>query len=264
MNFSQQVIWITGASSGIGEALAYACAHAGATLILSARRESELERVRKECPHPDRVHVVPLDLSKLEGIEDTVAEWHGRLGRIDMLINNGGISQRSLTQEGSLEVDRRIMEVNFFGQIILTKAVLPYMLAQKRGHFVVMSSLTGKFGFPLRSAYAASKHALHGFFESLYLESKGEGIQVTMVNPGRIKTQVSVNALTKDGTASGEMDPGQEAGLSATTCAARILRAVHQGRYEVTIGSLGERAMVMFKRYLPRLFHVIASRISAR
>lgn len=264
MQFQDQVVWITGASSGIGEALAYEFARAGATLLLSARREAELARVRAACPAPERVHLAPLDLSQTDDIEALVATWQQRLGRIDYLVNNGGISQRALAHEATMAVNRRVMEVNFFGQIALTRAVLPYMLAQQRGHLVVISSITGKFGFPLRAAYAASKHALHGFFESLYLENRPQGIRVTLVNPGRINTDIPLHALTADGSPQGESDPSLAVGMSPTRCAQLIIRAVRRGRYEVTIGSLGQRIIVWLKRFWPTAFHVIAGRVPAR
>jgi short-subunit dehydrogenase len=205
--------------------------------------------------------VAPLDLHHTEGIEDLVAHWQQRLGRIDVLVNNGGISQRALAHEANMAVNRQVMEVNFFGQIALTRALLPYMLAQGRGHLVVISSLTGKFGFPLRAAYAASKHALHGFFESLYLETRNQGIRVTMVNPGRIATAISLHALQADGRPQGSMDDTLAQGMSPARCADLILRAVHRNRYEVTIGSFGQRTMVWLKRVWPRAFHFIAARI---
>lgn len=264
MEFQDRVIWITGASSGIGEALAYAFARQGATLILSARRESELRRVQAACPQPDRVHVAPLDLSQTEAVEALVAEWHQRLGHIDLLVNNGGISQRGLAHETEMHVNRRMMEVNFFGQIALSRALMPYFLQQQRGYFVVISSVTGKFGFMLRSAYAASKHALHGYFESLYLESRKQGIQVTMVNPGRIATAISLHALQADGSPQGSEDPSLAAGMPPGRCADLIVQAVRRGRYEITIGTFGERLMVWFKRLVPSIFHFIAAKVPAR
>jgi dehydrogenase/reductase SDR family member 7B len=264
MEFQDRVVWITGASSGIGEALAYAFARQGAILILSARREAELQRVKAACSQPDRVHVAPLDLSQTEAVDTLVAQWYQRLGRIDLLVNNGGISQRGLAHQTEMPVNRRMMEVNFFGQIALSRALMPYFLQQQSGHFVVISSITGKFGFMLRSAYAASKHALHGYFESLYLESRDQGIQVTMINPGRIATAISLHALQADGSPQGREDPSLAAGMSPERCAEQILRAVKRGRYEITIGTLGERLMVWFKRLVPSLFHFIAAKVPAR
>lgn len=264
-NFQDKVVWITGASSGIGEALAYQFAQKGATLILSARRVTELERVKATCGEDkaDRIHIVPLDLTQTEGVEALANEWVKKLGHIDVLINNGGISQRSLAVETPMSVDRRIMEVNYFGQVALTKAVLPHMIKQQSGHIAAISSLTGKFGFPLRSAYAASKHALHGYFETVLLENHANGIGVTVVNPGRIKTAISINALGKDGEATGVMDPGQAKGLPADVCAARIIRAIQRNRPDVTIGK-ADVLMVYFKRYIPGLFRAIAKRIDPR
>ncbi|MCL4141134.1 UNVERIFIED_CONTAM: hypothetical protein GTU68_040891 [Idotea baltica] len=264
MEIRDKVVWITGASSGIGEALTYASVEAGAKVIISARRVEELNRVKSQCgARQDRVFIEPMDLAQLDDIENRVKEWAEKLGRIDILINNGGISQRAETHETPLSVDRRIMEVNYFGQITLTKAVLPYMMSQKSGHIAIITSISGKFGFPLRSAYAASKHALHGFFESLMLEQTDTGVGVTLVNPGRIKTNISLNALTKDGTAHGEMDPGQEKGISAEACAQAILKAIRKNKPEVNIGK-GDIALVYLKRYVPGIFRWIARRVSAK
>lgn len=232
-------------------------------MILSARRVEELERVKNQTGKPDWVHIVPLDLSQTEAVAELAAAAHQHWGRIDILINNGGISQRETVDKTQLMVDRRIMEVNYFGQIALTKAVLPYMLSQGAGHIAAISSLTGKFGFPLRSAYAASKHALHGFFESLYLELKDQGIGVTLVNPGRIRTHISLHALTGDGKEHQQMDPGQDKGMTAEVCARKILRAIARQKVEVNIGGT-EILMIYFKRYVPWLFRWIAGRVEAK
>ncbi|GAB4430964.1 MAG: SDR family NAD(P)-dependent oxidoreductase [Bacteroidia bacterium] len=264
MDVKDRVVWITGASSGIGEALVYACVEAGAWVIASARRVAELERVRAQCgARADRVQVLPLDLAQTGTLAGLAATAVGYRGRIDVLINNGGLSQRSLAHETPLEIDRRLMEVDYFGQVALTKAVLPYMLAQGSGHVAVVSSITGKFGFPLRSAYAAAKHALHGFFETLYLELYDKGIGVTVVCPGRIQTAVSLHALGPDGRPQGVMDPGQAKGMPARVCADRILRAIRRRRAEVYIGGL-DLIMVYLKRYLPTAFRWLARRVSAR
>lgn len=256
-----KIVWVTGASSGIGEALVYEAIAEGAIVIASARRVAELERVKTACgPAGDRVHIAPLDLTQMEAAPELAAHWVEELGRIDVLINNGGISQRGLAAETDLSVDRRIMEVNYFGQIALTKAVLPYMRRQQSGYLVAISSLTGKFGFPQRSAYAASKHALHGFFETVLLEEKPNSIGVTLVNPGRIKTQISYHALTQDGTTHGVMDAAQETGMPPEKCAQQILKAVKKQRPEITIGGK-EVLMVYFKRFIPALFRRIASNV---
>ena len=262
MKIADKIIWITGASSGIGEALVYKALDMQAKgVIISSRRLAELKRVKNACgTHAKKVHIAPLDLtdtSEFENLAESIIKEHGR---IDILINNGGISQRSWVKDTPMEIDRKIMEVNYFGQIALTKAVLPYMLKQQNGHIGVITSLTGKFGFPLRSAYAASKHALHGFFETLLLELKSEGIGVTLVNPGRVHTQISVNSLTKDGSKYGEMDPGQAKGMPADRCAHLILKAIVRNKAEINM-VWPDKVMVYLKRYLPAVFRMAAGRV---
>ncbi|MCU0425313.1 MAG: SDR family oxidoreductase [Candidatus Kapabacteria bacterium] len=258
MNFTNTTVWITGASSGIGEALVHAFAKAGAHIILSARRENELERVKADCMRSfsireERFFVLPLDLAKADSLTLKAQEALRWRGSVDIMIHNGGISQRSLARETALEVDRRVMEIDYFGTIVLTKALLPSMLQQKRGHFVVISSLVGKFGTPLRSGYSAAKHALHGFFDSLRAEAHNDGISVTIICPGFIKTQVSVNAVTGDGSQQGIMDDAQANGMSADECARRILKAIAAKKLEVYIGGR-EKIGVYLKRFVPTLF----------
>src|ERR1035437_8688220 len=207
--FKNKIVWITGASSGIGEALAKAFAAEGAKLILSARRIDELQRVKAELNlSEENCLILPLDLANTSNIDDLTQRVISKFQRIDILLNNGGVSQRSLTKETSLDIDRKIMEVNYFGTVALTKSVLPVMLKQKSGHIVVTSSISGKFGFYLRSAYSASKHALHGFFESLRMEIFNDNVKVLIVCPGKINTNISVNAITADGGKHNKIDDG--------------------------------------------------------
>ena len=258
MSFKDKVVWITGASSGIGEALVYAFVAEGAQVILSARREAELERVKSACgTNADQCTVLPLDLTDTKGLELAAKSVIDQAGRVDILVNNGGMSQRSLAHETDLSVDRRIMEVNYFGQITLTKALLPQMIRQGGGHIAVLSSVTGKFGFYQRSAYAASKHALHGFFETLGMELASKNVYTTLVCPGRIQTNISLHALTKDGSAHAKMDPGQVAGISAEDCARQILHAIRKRKKEVYIGSFSEKLVIYLKRFVPALFYQI-------
>lgn len=261
-NFRNKVVWITGASSGIGEELAYAFSKAGAQLILSARRATELERVKKACSPENKIMILPLDLEKQEEFPVLVSKVVLEFERIDILVNNGGVSQRGNAAETSMEVDRKIMEVNYFGNIALTKAVLPIMKQQGYGHFVIMSSIAGKFGFFLRSAYSAAKHALHGFYESLRLEEEKNGIRVTIVCPGKINTPISLNALSKDGTAHGVMDHNQETGMPADVCAIKILNAVSKNKEEVLVGGKEIKAVTL-KRLFPKLFSRIIRKQSA-
>lgn len=260
---TKKVIWITGASSGIGEATAYKFNQEGYHVILSARKEQELQRVKKHCKFPEHAKVLPLDLMEPQSFADKTKEAIAAFGQVDMVLHNGGISQRSLIKETPLEVDRKLMEVNFFGTIALTKAILPQFIAQKHGQFGVISSLVGKFGSPYRSSYAASKHALHGFFESLRHEHFDENIAVTMICPGFIKTDVSKNALTADGTPLNEMDSAQENGMSAEECAKQIFKALTAKKEEVYIGGK-EKLGIYLKRFVPTIFTKILRKSEVR
>jgi len=260
MSWDGKVVWITGASSGIGEALAHALAGRGARLILSARHEARLREVQAACAHPERHLVLTLDLTDEATLAPAAEAALAHCGQVDVLVHNGGVSQRSLVRDTGIAVDRRIVETNFFGAVALTKAVLPAMLARQAGHFVVISSLVGKFGTPLRSGYSASKHALHGFFDSLRAETWRDGIRVTIVCPGFIRTAVSENALVGDGSAQGTMDRAQEHGMAPEACAERIVRAVERGKDEVLVGGR-ERFAVYLKRVVPGLFNRVIRKI---
>jgi short-subunit dehydrogenase len=252
-SFDNKIVWITGATSGIGEALALEFAKGGAKLVLSARREAELERVKAACSASPEVMVLPLDLGKSEEFAGLTQKVVEHFGRIDFLVNNGGISQRSEAAETSLDVDRKIMEINYFGQVALTKAILPQLQKQQSGHIVTISSLSGKFGFFLRSAYSASKHALVGFFESLRLEERKNGIAVSIVFPGLISTNISTNALTGSGGSHGKMDDKQDTGMPADQCARVIVKGILKQKEEILVGR-GEMKAVHIKRLFPKLF----------
>jgi short-subunit dehydrogenase len=262
--FNNKVVWITGASSGIGEALAQALAGLGARLVLSSRRVEELERVKAGLTgDPANYLVLPLDLEEPESFPGLVERVRARFGRIDVVVHNGGISQRAAVQDSPLALDRKVMAINFFGAVGLTKAVLPVFLSQQSGHFVVISSLVGKFGAPKRSAYAASKHALHGFFESLRAEVWRDRIQVTLVCPGYIRTNISYNAINAAGEKYGRMDRNQLQGMAPETCALRILKAVAASKQEVIIGGK-ETLGVYLKRFFPGLFSRIVRRMNPK
>lgn len=248
MRFDDKTVWITGASSGIGEALAVAWSREGARLVLSARNEQELERVRQACANPERHRVIPLDLTDTQAIH---AAAKGA-GAIDVLVHSGGVSQRALASETDLAVDRAIMETNYFGTVALTKAVLPSMLARRSGHIVPISSVIGYVGIPTRSAYSASKHALHGFFESLRAETAKDGIAVTIVVPGYIRTKVSENALRGDGSAYGKMDETHQRAMRPEDAAPRIIDAVAKKKAEIRVGG-AETLAVLLRRFFPRL-----------
>jgi short-subunit dehydrogenase len=250
-----RVVWITGASSGIGEALAHAFWNRGANLVLSARRGTELERVSRQLGTKASQHIMTLvmDVTDTASIRHHLNLVEDFYGKVDVLINNAGISQRSWAAETPLDVDRRIMEVNYFGTVALTKAILPLMLQARSGAIVVISSISGKFGFYLRSAYAASKHALHGFFDSLRMEVWKQGLEVMIVCPGKIRTNISVNALTADGSTHGRMDPGQETGRAPEDLAEQIIRGLEKGTEELYFGG-SEMKAVWIRQYFPKLF----------
>ena len=254
-SYHNKVVWITGASSGIGEAMAREFANQGAILVLAARNMEKLNQLRDTLPNAEIHTVVPLDLTDLSKVDAVVSSVINQVGRVDVLVNNGGISQRSLVGETPLEMDRKIMEVNFFGAVGLTKALLP-ALRETHGQIIVISSISGKFGFFLRSAYAASKHALHGFFESLALEEEAHGIDVTIVCPGKINTPISISALNAQGERHNKMDHNLETGMSAEECARQIVRAARKNKPEVLIGNK-EILAVYLKRFVPSIFRKI-------
>ena len=260
---SKPVIWITGASSGIGEAAAKKFSKEGFSLVLSSRKTNELQRVKNECTHPEDIRLLPLDLSDSSDFDQKALEAIAFFGKIDIVLHNGGISKRSLIKETKLEVDRKLMEVNYFGTIALTKAILPHFIQRKSGQFAVVTSLVGKFASPYRSSYAASKHALHGFFDTLRAEHYQDGIAVTMICPGFIRTQVSINALTADGSPLGEMDEAQNKGMSPEACAIEIFDAIRSKKEEVYIGGK-ETLAVYLKRFFPGIFSKILRKAKVR
>ena len=246
--FENRTVWITGASSGIGEALAIAWSGEGARVVLSARNMTELERVRRECTDPERHLVLPLDLTDTAAIGAAARQ----VGPVDVLVHSGGVSQRSFAADTDLATDRAIMDLNYFGTIALTKAVLPSMLARRSGHIVPISSVIGYVGIPTRSAYAASKHALHGFFEALRAETAKDGIRITIVVPGYVRTKVSENALRGDGTRHGKLDDTHANAMLPARAAEKIIDAVARGKAEVRVGGK-EIWAVLLRRYFPRL-----------
>ncbi|NQZ43350.1 MAG: SDR family oxidoreductase [Flavobacteriaceae bacterium] len=258
-----KVIWITGASSGIGEELAYQLSQRSCRLILSARRVEELEKVREACQNPDQVAVLPLDIIAYDTMEAKVRQAIDTFGSIDILINNAGISQRSLIMETDFEVYRQMMEVNYFGTVALTKAVLPHFVSRKQGHFVVVSSLMGRFSSPYRSGYCGAKHALHGFFDALRLEHDAGQIDVTLVCPGFVQTEIAKNALTKDGSPQGADDGATQNGLPVAVFCKKMIRAIESARFEVYIGGKEVKGIFM-KRFFPKKLHRLVLKSTVR
>ena len=253
MNFTNQLIWITGASSGIGEALAKALSARGARLVLTARRMEELERVRRECAQPDKVWVYQLDMADHERIPALAEQVVAELGPVNVLINNAGITSRGLVKDTLLEVDKKMMDVNYFGPIALTKALLPHFPKQEGGLIVMISSVIGRFGTALRSSYSASKHALHGFSDALRGEVWQDGIRVVTVIPGYVSTEITVKGLSADGSQLGFMGEGQSKAMAPDVFAEKLLRALDSRKEEILIGGMREMMGVYLKRFFPRL-----------
>lgn len=263
MNLQNTTIWITGASSGIGEACAYLFAKEKANLILTALEADLLTNVQKKCVSlGGKCEILPYDLSDIEGIPALVEKALHCFGRIDIMYNNAGISQRAKAGDTLFEVDKKIMDVNFFAPIRITKLLLPQMIENGGGTFVTTTSISGRFGFPLRSAYCASKHALYGFFETVHAEYYNQNIRCVMVCPGRVKTNISFYALEKNGLQHGKMDAGQADGISVEKAAHKIVKAIRRQKPEVLVGSK-ELLMVYFKRFIPALNRKLARSIKS-
>ena len=262
MFFSDKIVWITGASSGIGKALALELSNQNAKLILSSRNKDDLALVKAACKNPDRVKIITLDLEDYTNLQPKADKAIAAFGTVDILVNNGGISQRSLVKDTAILVDKRIMDINYLGTVVLTKAILPHFIKNKNGHFVVTTSIVGKIGTPLRSSYAASKHALHGFFDSLRAEIHQENIAVTLVCPGFINTNISKNALTGNGTPQQKMDAATANGIEPERFAKIMLKAIEQRKEEVYISGAKEKLGVYIKRLFPKIFSMMIKKMS--
>jgi dehydrogenase/reductase SDR family protein 7B len=261
MFFSNKVIWVTGASSGIGKALAIELSQQNCKLILSSRNKEAIELVKKECKNPMNISVLTLDLENYTSLKQKAAEAILAFGKIDILINNGGVSQRSLAEHTQIEVDKRIMDINYLGTVALSKAILPHFIENKSGQFGVTTSIVGKIGTPLRSSYAASKHALHGFFDSLRAETYKKNIIVTLVCPGFVNTDISKNALTGNGSPQGKLDKATGNGMSPKRFAILMIKAIENRKEEVYISGVKEKLGVYVKRFFPRLFSKLVRKI---
>jgi dehydrogenase/reductase SDR family protein 7B len=263
MKFQGKTAWITGASSGIGEALAAELFGEGATVILTARNITKLHALKAKFDQiePGRCHVIACDVTVQQEIVQSVEKIRQLVNRVDILVNNAGVSQRSYALETDIAIDRELLEVNFFSAVAITKGILPWMISTGGGHVVVISSMAGKYGFRMRSAYAASKHALHGFFETLRAELHDKNVQVTMICPGRVKTDISIHSLTGNGKMYGKMDRGQANGVPVEKCARIIIRSIKRNRKEVFIGG-PELLLLTIKRLCPYLYYWIVNRAS--
>ena len=257
-----QTVWITGASSGIGAACARRYAAEGARLVLTSSSAERLEAVASECRGlgAASVTVLPYDLICVDAVDMLVENAWAAYGGIDIVMLNAGISQRTNVEDTSLDMVRKIMEINYFAPVAIAKTLLPKMVAGGGGKMAVTTSIAGRFGFPLRCAYSSSKFALYGFFETLQAEYHDAGIRVTIVCPGRVSTNISKYALDKGGRPHGIMDPGQANGMSADDAARVITKAVAKGKREVLVGRK-ELLMVYIKRFFPGLCARLARKI---
>ncbi|SDQ79779.1 SDR family oxidoreductase [Flagellimonas zhangzhouensis] len=258
-----KTIWVTGASSGIGKSLVLLLSKHNCNLIISSRNESELIRVKESCENPAKVAVIPLDLANHEELEAISEKAIGVFGKVDMLVNNAGISQRSLIMDTDMSVYKKLIDIDYLGTVALSKAILPHFIAQKSGHFVSVTSLMGKFGSPYRSGYCGAKHALHGFFDVMRMEHEKHGIKVTMICPGFVQTNVAKNALTGDGSPQIKDDVATQNGITPELAAKKIVAAIEKNKFEAYIG--GKEIMgIYLKRFFPKLLHKMVLKSQVR
>lgn len=263
MKKNKKIVWITGASSGIGAALAKIYADRGEKLILSSRRVDALERVKSECQNPENIKILPIDLSDFDAAPAGVQKAIDFFGRIDVLINNAGVSQRSLIVDTQFDVFKKLIEIDYLGTIALSRALRPFFLKQGDGHYVVVSSVMGKYGSPFRSGYVAAKHALHGFFDVMRMEHQKDNIAVTMICPGFVRTPIAMNSLRGDGSVLGEDDLATRKGMVVEDFARKMVRSVDQKKWEISFGGK-ERLGVYLKRLSNKLLHNIVIRSKVR
>ena len=251
-DLSNKTIWITGASDGIGKELSIQLAQLGNRIILTARNKAKLEQTKAILKGDNHI-VFPMDLLKTEAIPQAVNDILTQAGTIDVLINNAGISQRSLIKDTSFDVDRRIMELDYFAAIYLTIALLPHFTTRQTGCIVAISSVAGKLGTPMRSAYCAAKHAIIGFMDSLRAEVFQDNIEVLVVAPGSTKTNISKNALEGNGNNHGVTDPAIENGISVEECVRQIIKGIENNSKEILIARGKEKLAVYVRRFFPKL-----------
>lgn len=256
--------WITGASSGIGEALAKAHLVQGGHCILSGRDEAELRRVADESGAAERTLILPFDVGEFDALPDRVAKAIGFTGAVDILVNNAGISQRSLAKDTQFSVYDKVIEVDLLAPIALTQLMLDHFLARQSGAIIMMSSVAGKVGVPMRTAYCAAKHGLIGYADSLRSEVAGQGIKVLVVTPGSVRTNVSRNAVTADGSARGKSDKAIDQGLEPNFVADEIWNALRNSKREIVLAAGMEAQLPIMKRDDPeKLFDMIEAMVAS-
>lgn len=262
MRFKDKVVWITGASSGIGEALAVAFAKDGAHIILSGRRTDALQKVAGEIA--TETLVLPFETTHYDALPDIIGKALAWKGKVDILVNNAGISQRSLAIETHPNVHHKIINVDLLAPIWLTQLLLPHMVEAKGGHIVGISSVAGRIGAPLRTAYSAAKHGLIGYMDALRAETELlHNIHVTNILPGSIRTDVSRNAMTKDGDRRGKSDDVIDNGMPPEDCARQILDAVDNNVPELIIADGPELLMAQMRQSDPEKLFEMAAQFGA-
>ena len=259
MNQSKKIIWITGASSGIGRGLVQKLNTTDNLLLISSRSNPELTNIKNQSKYPSLIRTFPFDLNNDEEVTDMSNKIIESYRYISQVFHCGGVSQRALANETNMLTSRKIMEVNFFSTINLTNLILPSMIKRGEGDLIIISSLAGKFGAPLRSSYAASKHALHGYYESLRHEVSKHGINIIIITPGFIDTQISKNALMGDGKKYQVQEQGISSGTPVEKCVDQILRAVVKKKKEVRVGGF-ETISILIKRLSPNLLSTLVAR----
>lgn len=263
-NLQGKVVWITGASSGIGKALAYECAAQGAQVILTARRYEELENVRLSLPEPEQHVSIAADITDDAQVEAAYQKVLLAKGRIDWLINNAGLSQRALIADTSMQTERAIMELDYFSQVFLTKTVLPTFLAQKSGRIVFVSSVAGLLGTQYRASYSAAKAAIHMWANSLRAEVAAQGVDVSVLFPGFVKTNVSINALDGAGKPQGYDNDATANGLEADDFARQSVQALLAGQEYVVIGGSKEKLGVWVSRLSPKTLYKMIRKMKVK
>lgn len=261
MDYNNKTVWITGASSGIGRELAIQFAELGASVILSTRNVEKLTALKAELKGGGHL-ILPLDLAKPEEVLSKVTAAINELPAIDILINNGGISQRSLFLENDFKVYRQLMEVNYFGLVALTKAVLPSMVARKSGSVVAISSVAGKVGSKLRTGYSGTKFAVVGFMDCLRAEVKEHNIHCLTICPGFIKTVIAHNSLNPQGVAQNKSEQAIENGMDVKVAASKMINAINSKKDEVIVGQGLSGWAPTIKRFFPRLFNHLTAKVN--
>lgn len=259
-----KVVWITGASSGLGKALAKECALQGADVILTARRYEELEKVRVTLLNPERHVSVCADITDESQVRHVYAQVLAAKGRIDWLINNAGLSQRALIQDTTMQTERAIMEVDYFSQVFLTKTVLPTFIAQKSGRIAFVSSVAGLLGTQYRASYSAAKAAIHMWANSLRAEVAQDGVEVSVIFPGFVKTNVSFNALNGEGKPQGHQDEAIENGLEPDLFAQTTVSALLAGEEYIVVGGAKEKLGVWVSRLSPSTLYKMIRKMKVK